>query len=507
MAENQTLADLLRQKAESVINFPTDVVRNLTDPQAFLKSFGYTPNQQLSGYSAGYSGVPQKPPSDIGVLDPNNIEYNKGYGGGELANTLTSIAAPLASVAKPFVKPVAKAIGEHAWNATENMMQQQGLMPSVVPVGPNRIPSNEILFPNRTLSSLNSAEKSALTKFDKELKNPAVMRREILRSHFNDLIPTEKRITPLVEKEILTPEDLLNTQILGFGGDQTKAGVKMSSVKGVPLSENVVWQGGDPFAHLEPNYNNNIVWSSNIGPAGGHLENIDKAFKASEGRKVLAIKAGMNPEGANFSHPVAQALLRQLETLDPKKSDIAFADKMIKNQTNAKDVRGDYVNFAGLKSPNLEEQLLMGTPEASAGDLRKAIVKSMASYELKKRGFPVYEDVLDVGLVPELRHKRTGEAGNLIYEPNYQDVLTQTGVYPHGSYSHEIKRKAGGIIGGFKDTIPIDILAHKTFNAKIAEGKTRAQALRSMQTSHWSEHFDQESVDKAMKYLEQQTKK
>jgi hypothetical protein len=133
MAENQTLADLLRQKAESVINFPTDVVRNLTDPQAFLKSFGYTPNQQLSGYSAGYSGVPQKPPSDIGVLDPNNIEYNKGYGGGELANTLTSIAAPLASVAKPFVKPVAKAIGEQAWNATENMMQKQGLMPSIVP--------------------------------------------------------------------------------------------------------------------------------------------------------------------------------------------------------------------------------------------------------------------------------------------------------------------------------------------------------------------------------------
>ena len=133
MAENQTLADLLRQKAESVINFPTDVVRNLTDPQAFLKSFGYTPNQQLSGYSAGYSGVSQKPPSDIGVLDPNNIEYNKGYGGGELANTLTSIAAPLASVAKPFVKPVAKAIGEHAWNATENMMQKQGLMPSIVP--------------------------------------------------------------------------------------------------------------------------------------------------------------------------------------------------------------------------------------------------------------------------------------------------------------------------------------------------------------------------------------
>ena len=67
------------------------------------------------------------------------------------------------------------------------------------------------------------------------------MRREILRSHFNDLIPTEQRITPLVEKEILTPENLHNAQILGFGGDQLKAGVKISSVKGVPLKEDVVF--------------------------------------------------------------------------------------------------------------------------------------------------------------------------------------------------------------------------------------------------------------------------
>lgn len=503
MPENQTLADLLRQKAQSIIDFPSSVVRNLSDPQAFLKSFGYTPSQQLSGFSAGYAGVPEKQPSDIGVLDPNNREYSKGYSSGEDAGLVTALASPFA----PFVKPVAKAAGKQAWNATENMMQKQGLMPSVVPVGPNRIPSNEILFPNRTLDSLNSAEKSALTKFDKELKNPAVMRREILRSHFNQLTPQEQRITPLVDKQVLTPEDLLNTQILGFGGDQTKAGVKMSSVKGVPLSDDVVWQGGDQFAFLKPNYSNNTVWSSNFGPAGGHLENIDKAFVASEGRPVRAIKVGMNPEGANFSHPVAQALVRQLDTLQPYKKDISFADEMIRNQANAKGVRGDYVNFAGLNSPNLEEQLLMGTPEASAGDLRKAIANSIASYELKKRGFPVYEDVLNVGLIPELRHKRTGEAGNLIYEPNYQDVLTQTNVYPHGSYTHGIKRKAGGVIGGFEDTIPIDILAHKTFNAKIAEGKTRAQALRSMQTSHWSENFDQESVDKAMKYLEQQTKK
>ena len=133
MAENQTLADLLRQKAQSVIDFPTTVTRNLFDPQAFLKQFGYSPNQQLSGFSAGYSGVPEKPPSDIGVLDPNNREYNKGYSSGEDAGLATGILGGTAALTRPIAKPVGRALGEYAWNKTEKMMQQQGLMPSIVP--------------------------------------------------------------------------------------------------------------------------------------------------------------------------------------------------------------------------------------------------------------------------------------------------------------------------------------------------------------------------------------
>jgi hypothetical protein len=211
----------------------------------------------------------------------------------------------------------------------------------------------------------------------------------------------------------------------------------------------------------------------------------------------------MNPEGANFSHPIAQALVRQLDVLSPSKADLKIADEIIKNQK----AYGDMSGFAGLKSPDLEKQLLEGASNISAGDLRKSLVKSLSSYELKKRGFPVYEDVLDASLVPSLRNKRTGEAGNLIYEPQYQDQLITNPIYPHGSYTHGIPRQAGGVIGGFENTVPIEILARKTYNAKIAQGKSRQEALRSMQTSHWNEQFDQESLDAAMQYLQNQTKK
>jgi hypothetical protein len=138
MADNQTLANLLRQKLQSAVDFPSTVVRNLTDPQAFLKSFGYTPSQQLSGFSAGYAGVPAKPPSDIGVLDPNNIQYGKGYESGEETGLATGILGGTAALTKPIAKPVARAIGQEAWNRTEKMMQQQGLMPGVVPVSKNK---------------------------------------------------------------------------------------------------------------------------------------------------------------------------------------------------------------------------------------------------------------------------------------------------------------------------------------------------------------------------------
>ena len=144
MADNQTLANMLRQKLQSAVDFPTTVVRNLTDPQAFLKSFGYTPNQQLSGFSAGYSGVPAKPPSDIGVLDPNNIQYGKGYESGEEAGLVTGILGGTAALAKPIAKPVARAIGQEAWNRTEKMMQQQGFMPSIVPRNNLNINSNPL---------------------------------------------------------------------------------------------------------------------------------------------------------------------------------------------------------------------------------------------------------------------------------------------------------------------------------------------------------------------------
>ena len=123
----QISADTLRKLGEQLINIPTSATRAITDPQLFSRLLGITPNQQLSGFSAGYAGLPAKPPSDIGVVDPRNIDYSKGYSSGEEMGMMTALAAPLA----PLARPVGRAMGEQAYRMTEDMLQSQGLMPSI----------------------------------------------------------------------------------------------------------------------------------------------------------------------------------------------------------------------------------------------------------------------------------------------------------------------------------------------------------------------------------------
>lgn len=127
----QISVDTLRKLGEQLINIPTSATRAITDPQLFARLLGITPNQQLSGFSAGYAGLPAKPPSDIGVVDPRNIDYSKGYTSGEEMGMMTALAAPLA----PLAKPVGRALGEQAYLQTEGFLQSQGLMPSVLPRG------------------------------------------------------------------------------------------------------------------------------------------------------------------------------------------------------------------------------------------------------------------------------------------------------------------------------------------------------------------------------------
>jgi hypothetical protein len=118
-----TLAELLRQGADKLINLPSEAQRFITNPQAFTQLVtGKNPLPRETGFAAGATGLT---PTDTSVLDPNQMEYMKGYEQGE--------PFAIAAMAAPLAVPAAKVLAPKAGQMAENYMVRQGFMPSIVP--------------------------------------------------------------------------------------------------------------------------------------------------------------------------------------------------------------------------------------------------------------------------------------------------------------------------------------------------------------------------------------
>jgi len=117
-----SLADLLRQGADKLVNLPTEAQRFVTNPQAFIQLLtGKNPMPRETGFAAGATGLPAQQGT---VLDPDYQAYMQGYEQGEPFG--------YAAMATPAVVPVAKALAPKAGQMAENYMVNQGFMPSIV---------------------------------------------------------------------------------------------------------------------------------------------------------------------------------------------------------------------------------------------------------------------------------------------------------------------------------------------------------------------------------------
>jgi len=117
-----TLAELLRQGADKLVNLPSEAQRFITNPQAFTQLLtGKNPLPRETGFAAGATGLPAQ---EMSVLDPNQAPYMQGYLQGEpigYAGMATPFAAP-AAVA------TAKALAPKAGMMAENYMVKQGMI-------------------------------------------------------------------------------------------------------------------------------------------------------------------------------------------------------------------------------------------------------------------------------------------------------------------------------------------------------------------------------------------
>lgn len=91
-----SLKEILREKADKLINLPVEAQRFITNPQAFSELIGVNKLPRETGFAAGAVGVPPKNVAEGGILNPPNLAYAQGYEIGEpigIASSLLPIAA------------------------------------------------------------------------------------------------------------------------------------------------------------------------------------------------------------------------------------------------------------------------------------------------------------------------------------------------------------------------------------------------------------------------------
>lgn len=319
--------------------------------------------------------------------------------------------------------------------------------------------------------------------------NPAVAAREALRSDGQTVMSDFSD-----ERRIITPEDMLGSEIVPVLGDKTLASAQLERIGGVPLSKPVEMKGGPGFS--QAHQGTGAAWASMLGAAQAKQNNINLAAKS--GNPVVGVYAAMADEGSNFSAHVAKGMVRQMDALDIAPKDIAAFNKHIKShKTKSKRLE----DFPGLDSPDLEDYLL-GTgaySQKGAGDRRKKLIAVMREAQWRDKGLPVYDDTLDAVNDPALKNASPLDSGYTTFDarPN-EGLLTEAG---HHSYSHDIP---GEYKGGLLESVPFEVMFPKT--VKHLKESGNQNLFRAVQMAHLHETADDSWLKGIKSYLESNPK-
>jgi len=359
----------------------------------------------------------------------------------------------------------------------------------------------ELLYGDKP--NLNPAEKSAITKFEKDLKIPAVRRREEMRAGGQTIaIPTPGLTT--ISEIAFNPEKLVGKTLVPVFGDTSAIGKDVQQIMGVPLSKPVTQQGGFQYPLVKSNVDEEIAYASEPTAAANKIANFNK-FPEED---VLAVFLAGGPRSIDFSHHQAQALVRQLDAIEPSAAAVKNFNQALQNYAvPKKDKEGKAFNtypFKNLKtsisSPEMEVLMAERTSkDFTPGQLRTAISDLMEKYEFRKQGFPVYNDALEVMTDPRLQQ---GFMGQTIFEAIPGRGI-QTPTYTHQSYSAGIP---GRYVGGLQSQsgglgAPAELLFPQLYAKNRALGKTDAATFSSMLKSHQGEKFTEEALDPLMQFL------
>jgi hypothetical protein len=365
----------------------------------------------------------------------------------------------------------------------------------------------DALFPNKTESMLTPAEKTALTKYKKDLDVPAVMRRELFRTTGTGDIETPSlKMRP---EKGLNPDYLENKYVVPILWDTSGAGTNVSQIAGVPLSQglrsstptSVQKQGGRLYPLIEENAQQGVGGASMASAASSKVNNLNTY--SSKGPTV-GVVMDMAEHGIDFSHHIAEPYIGMLNALRPSNDALKAFKEAIRKTPVINPITGakvyPYTKFPGIDSPNIRDIIANGTDDYSAGNIRKAIAEVGDTYAMEKLGFPKWSDIYKTMSMPDAK---TGQSAKTILEvkPNTQIVTPN---FEHGSYNTGMGATYAGGLADVNNNIvgvPDTVLLKKLFDERLAQGKTIGNVRSSLLKSHHGQLMTAEDIARLREYL------
>lgn len=231
--------------------------------------------------------------------------------------------------------PVGRAVGEQAYRMTEDMLQSQGLMPSIVP-------RSQVL-----MQTTNVGSQPFDPRFDKR-----VQEQERLR---NLTTVIEGQRTPAQQQ--LSLVDFEGRPFITSMADRTAAGGELVKINDVVLNRPVGLLGGQDYMFGNPGQ----VWASGQAPAKQIVE-LAQNLKQTTGQNPLYLPYRMTPSGGDFANMTYETMLNYAESAMTK------ADKKDLNKT----IKEFIPDWKGIDSRESIQQF-RETPDL----VRKAIMKQI----------------------------------------------------------------------------------------------------------------------------------
>ena len=292
---------------------------------------------------------------------------------------------------------------------------------------------------------------------------------------------TQEPLNNLVERRVISPEQLQGAVIIPATGDRTAAGQLLTEIEGVRLPEPVALEGGMDFMRSHAPYGS--AWASDKGVISGLAKRVRDVAQQGSGDVYMAYMP-MSHVGGDFSTMMTDALLQQVRG--------AKISKKVKREFD-NEVRLHRPEWKGIDSPEARAQL------NENGALRHAFIDRMDLDQFRAAGFPSLPITRAAITEQSLMNVPIHGGGLSIAKMDPSGRIISNPVVPHTTYNTQL---GGQYVGGFDRPVPRDFLFSDFTAARRAAGTDPSGDMRSFNLSNPIQRADQRWLDNVMKYME-----